>query len=103
MTEHTEQERNQQERWHVGKEIPLAVLFAFTIQTAGIVWWAATFQAEFKNLVRQVEGIAARQFTQKDGAILTAETKLKYVEQDRRLDFLEGRVKELENRIRDKR
>ena len=29
------------ERWHVGKEIPLAVVFAMGLQLATIVWFAA--------------------------------------------------------------
>lgn len=27
-------------RWHVGKEIPLALLASVLIQTAALVWWA---------------------------------------------------------------
>ena len=29
------------ERWHVGKEIPLAVVFAMMLQLAGIIWFAS--------------------------------------------------------------
>ena len=34
------------DRWHVGKEIPLALIFALFVQTAGWVWWAATQSAK---------------------------------------------------------
>jgi len=26
------------EKWHAGKEIPVALIFAIIIQTAGVVW-----------------------------------------------------------------
>ncbi len=29
------------ERWHVGKEIPLAVVFAMMLQLGGIIWFAS--------------------------------------------------------------
>ena len=29
------------ERWHVGKEIPLAVVFAMMVQLGGIIWFAS--------------------------------------------------------------
>lgn len=94
-------ERRAQETWHVGREIPIALLVAFIIQTGGIVWWAATFQADFKNLVRQVDGIAIRQFTQKDGMIMIADSKSKDIEHDWLLTNLEARVKDAELKLRE--
>ena len=39
--------RIRQERgWHVGKEIPIATIIVLIIQTAGVVWWAATISAD---------------------------------------------------------
>jgi hypothetical protein len=32
-------EPKRKERWHVGKEIPLAVIFGLLMQTGGLVWW----------------------------------------------------------------
>ena len=93
-------ERRERDGWHVGKEIPLALMFAFIMQTAALIWWAATFQADFKNLTRQVEGIAGRQFTQKDGLLLIAESKANDLDHDRRIDAIELRLKDLEFRIR---
>ena len=34
------------ERWHVGKEIPLAVVFAMMLQLAGIVWFASKMDSQ---------------------------------------------------------
>ena len=39
-TEDQEKERTKQ--WHIGKEIPIAVIVVLVIQTAGVIWWAAS-------------------------------------------------------------
>lgn len=35
-------------RWRVGKEIPIATIIVLLIQTAGVVWWAATISTEIR-------------------------------------------------------
>lgn len=30
------------EKWHADKRVPLALIVTILVQTAGIVWWAAT-------------------------------------------------------------
>ena len=47
--------------WHVGKEIPIATIIVLILQTAGVVWWAATTSAELKA---QKDSIAATQAMQ---------------------------------------
>jgi len=42
-------ERSKAERqsnWHVGKEIPLAMIGALLLQTACVIWWAASISAQ---------------------------------------------------------
>lgn len=34
-----------QDKWRVDKHIPVAMLLALFMQTAGIVWWAASLEA----------------------------------------------------------
>lgn len=45
------------EPWHLDKRVPLALIGALLIQTAGIVWWAsamhASLQVEAENNDRQ--------------------------------------------------
>lgn len=41
-------------RWHVGKEIPIAMILTIAIQTAGIIWWAAGINSRVDMLERQV-------------------------------------------------
>lgn len=54
------------ERWHVGKEIPLAIIFAITVQTMGGIWFAATYVAKIDTLNILVSEIKASQYTQED-------------------------------------
>ena len=40
-----DQQKERAKRWHVGKEIPIAVISAIAFQTIGVVWGAATLSA----------------------------------------------------------
>lgn len=59
-------EERRAERWHVGKEIPLAIIFAITIQTMGGVWFAATYVAKIDTLTSLMSEFKATQYTQAD-------------------------------------
>lgn len=54
------------ERWHVGKEIPLAIIFAITVQTMGGIWFAATYVAKIDTLTSLMSEFKATQYTQAD-------------------------------------
>jgi hypothetical protein len=47
------------EKWHVGKEIPIALIFGMLMQTAGVVWWAASLSGKIDNLAEQVAWLKA--------------------------------------------
>jgi hypothetical protein len=38
------------EHWHVDKRIPIAIIFTILVQTAGVVWGAATIWASVAEL-----------------------------------------------------
>ncbi len=38
-------ENENRRKWHVGREIPVATLLVLVMQTAGVVWWAASTSA----------------------------------------------------------
>lgn len=83
-----QQEVRKDESWHVGKEIPLAMLFAVLIQTMAAVWWAASFSAtitgKLDNLSYQVASLTADKYSQHDAArdFALIEEKLRSTTQD---------------------
>lgn len=50
----SEQPQVEREHWHLDKRVPLALILALLIQTSGMVWWAATIQAEGRALQDRV-------------------------------------------------
>lgn len=41
-------------QWHLGKEIPVAVIVVLVIQTAGGIWWASALTAAMGEAVRKI-------------------------------------------------
>ena len=35
----------QKEQWHLDKRVPVAIIFAIFMQTAGAIWWASSIQS----------------------------------------------------------
>lgn len=70
MDSKIKQEASRTERWHVGKEIPLAMLFAIMLQTGAAIWWAASFSAtvtaKLDDLSSQVAALTADRYSQHD-------------------------------------
>lgn len=81
------------EKWHVGKEIPLALIFAIVVQTGGWIWWAATLSAKVEDLSLQIAALSADKYTasdaKKDGALYMTRIS----DHDRRLENLERKFK----------
>lgn len=40
----------EQRKWHLGREIPVATILILVIQTIGVVWWAATISAKVDSM-----------------------------------------------------
>lgn len=43
-----DQRQEKEKTWHIGKEIPIATIVVLVLQTAGVVWWAASTSAEVR-------------------------------------------------------
>lgn len=41
--------------WHLKKEVPLALVFVIAVQTAGIVWWAASTNERVASIEARLE------------------------------------------------
>lgn len=79
------QDRRAKDRWHVGKEIPIAVLVAVVMQTAGGLWWAASLSAKIDSAIAQLAEFKAERYT-KDDARRDRELFLQLIEQQRQRD-----------------
>jgi hypothetical protein len=82
-------ENRRDDRWHVGKEIPIALIAMLLIQSAGAIWWAATQSAKMDALTAMVTEFRAAQYTQNDAHRDLALTTLRIDDLTRRTEVLE--------------
>lgn len=87
-----ESAESKHERWHVGKEIPLAIIFAITVQTMGGVWFAATYVAKIDTLTNLMSEFKATQYTQADARRDKEAADLRSNDIVRRVENLENRA-----------
>jgi hypothetical protein len=78
-----EQEVPDEYRWKLDRHIPIAVIFAFLVQTGGAVWWAAALSGRVDTVIdvngRQDDEINALEASQaaRDVATATAAAELR--------------------------
>ena len=77
------------ERWHVGREIPIAVLVMLAVQTGGGVWWAASLSQKLDSVIDQVAELRAERYTKEDARRDQELMKLRATELERRVASLE--------------
>ena len=58
-----DEEKKHTRQWHVGKEIPIAVVGAIVLQTVGVVWGAATLSARVDYIEKSETATHAVQAT----------------------------------------
>lgn len=85
------------ERWHVGKEIPIAVILGLLIQTVGLVWFAATQTAKLDNLTVIMTEFRASQYTQADARRDQEIQFGRSINNSRRIDEITRRLEVVEN------
>jgi hypothetical protein len=44
--------------WHLDKKVPIALILAMAMQTAGVVWWGATTSERLSALERKADAVA---------------------------------------------
>lgn len=84
---------NPQEGWHLKKEVPIALILALLIQTGGMVWWAATIQAENVALRDRVVILEQQ-------AITNRAVSEKLARMEERVDGLRDGMTRVENLLR---
>lgn len=89
----TEEEKDRrEERWHIGKEFPLALIFLMASQTAVGVWWAATQTAKTDTLIQMVGEFRTAQYTKDDSRRDMEINLTRHTENKRRIESLETTV-----------
>lgn len=78
------------ERWHVGKEIPLVLIFMLFVQTAGWIWWAATQSAKLDTLTAMMADFRSSQYTTNDARRDQEITFARHKENARRIESIES-------------
>lgn len=81
------------ERWHVGKEIPLALIFAIAVQSGGWIWWASSQSAKLDYLANMMAEFKTAQYTQDDARRDKELVMSQYQGITRRVEVLEGKVR----------
>ena len=85
------------ERWHVGKEIPLVLIFALFLQTGGWVWWAATQSAKLDTLTAMMTDFRNSQYTQSDARRDQEMVFARHKENARRIESIESTLQRMQS------
>lgn len=83
----------EREHWHVGKEIPLALIVAIVTQTATGIWWLSSVSSKLDNLSGQVKEMRDERYTRNDAMRDAALVNQMMHDMDRRVTTLEARKK----------
>ena len=94
-----EERRRKTDAWHVGKEIPLAVLVVLIFQTVGVVWSISQMAAKLDYAVSTLQTFQSERYTREDARhdrelwMAKFETMTqKDIDHDRRLTSLESGI-----------
>jgi hypothetical protein len=84
-------------QWHVGKEIPLALVAALLVQTVGLVWSIAGLYNRVDNLVQTTSEMKLERYTKEDARrdrdmvnMVIEAQRQRDNEQERRISIMES-------------
>lgn len=83
--------RRSRDRWHVGREIPIAVLVMLAVQTGGGIWWLSGVSQKLDSVIAQVAEIKQERYTKDDARRDQELMKLRDGDLERRIANLEDR------------
>lgn len=84
---------NTEQKWHLGKEIPITLVFLICVQTAGGVWWAATLTNKLDNLTTQINDLKSEKYTKGEAVKDQSLINLRIENIERRVELLEQKRK----------
>ena len=88
------------DRWHVGKEVPLSMLFALLVQTVLFAAFISDLKNEVRSTGSRVEEIWRDRYTRLDAAKDAELTRARDEVQNARVEDHERRLRELESALR---
>lgn len=91
-------DRRKQEKWHVGKEVPIAVLFTLVVQTGGGIWWLAQVSSKIDYAIATMQEFKAERYTRDDARRDRELASQRDAEHDRRLAAIEASLEMLKRR-----
>lgn len=102
-THHDHARRRLGDRWHVGREIPLAIIGALAFQTVGAIWWLSQLSFKIDSAIVQIAEYKLDRYTKTD-AIKDRELFLQLVEAQKQRDAEhDRRIAALEKTVDDGR
>src|SRR5437763_1227333 len=105
-----DENRRSRDGWHVGREIPIAVIALLLVQTASGVWFMASLSNKVDLALSSIQEFKIERYTREDGrrdrelfqqmlGALSNANQVKSEEIDRRLSYLEGQSDRAAGRI----
>lgn len=91
-------ENRRAERWHIGKEVPIILVFGLLLNAAGWIWFAATQTAQLNALTILMAEFRTSQYTQADASRDKENSENRSAYNSRRIDEIVRRVEILENK-----
>lgn len=91
--------RRFEDRWHVGKEVPIVLILAVLAQTAGGIWWMAQLSAKIDAAVGSITEFRTERYTREDARRDRELVEQKFREAEKRDSELERRINQNETRV----
>lgn len=88
--EHREVQRV--EKWHIGREIPIALLIFIVSQTGVMIWWAATQTEKTNTLIGMMNEFKKDQYSKDDARRDNELDMIRHQDNRRRIEVLEARA-----------
>lgn len=94
--------RRVEDKWHIGREIPIAVLIVLLVQTGGAVWWASKMDSRIQTIADQFNRFDIERYTKEDArrdrelfSQMFKTNEILITQFDRRMQNIEGQHEQM--------
>ena len=88
----------QRAKWHVDKQVLIAVLFTLMVQTGGGIWWLAQVSSKIDYAIAAMQEFKAERYTREDARRDRELVQQRDLEHERRLTSIEAQIDVVANR-----